>query len=344
MLDCFTEKYNCVIAADHLSNIHCHKQINTFIISNTLAFESLNELLPDVVISMGGNYVSGIRNWLKMHEGDFVHWKISPNGDFADQFRNLKIVFECNDEQFLNKMLDENICENNGYFDEWDFHQKDIVIPQVDFSSFYVTQKFTSMLPENANLHLANSNSVRLVQLFDLKQSINVFCNRGCNGIDGSLSTFIGLANVSKELCFLMIGDLSFFYDMHGLWNHYIGKNIRILMNNNSGGGIFHVSPGRKLLPTINDYTAAGHDTKAKEWVEARGFKYLSARNKEEFDENIECFCNSTIERPIFFEVFTNIEKDAEVLTSFYNESKKKNLLNGKKSVLMKVAMRQLIK
>lgn len=66
----------------------------------------------------------------------------------------------------------------------------------------------------------------------------------GVNGIEGSLSTAIGYAAASSKLNFIIIGDLSFFYDMNALWNQNYGANIRILLLNNEGGEIFHTLPG----------------------------------------------------------------------------------------------------
>ena len=66
-----------------------------------------------------------------------------------------------------------------------------------------------------------------------------MFCNRGVNGIEGSLSTAAGFSVVSGERVFCVIGDLSFFYDQNALWNQHLTGNLRILLLNNGKGGIF---------------------------------------------------------------------------------------------------------
>ncbi len=346
LLEKFANQYHCVIAADHLANFHGEHRINTFLISNTLTFELLNELLPEIVISIGGNYVSEIRGWLKKHEGKFAHWKISEQGNFADQFKNLTKVFECNNKQFLQYFADGNstMQASNDYFKLWVNIQAKVDLPKFDFSAPYAVGEFMKNLPIGAKLHLANSNSVRLAQYFELDPSIEVFCNRGCNGIDGSLSSFIGMASVTEETCYLLIGDLSFFYDMNGLWNRHIGNNIRIMLNNNSGASIFHVSPGKTLLPTIDRHTAAEHHAIAEGWVKSRNFTYLSAHNKEEFDEALKAFNDTTNDKAIFFEVFTDKSQDAKEMKQFYSTSKKNNLLSGSKSVLFKSIINRITK
>lgn len=99
-------------------------------------------------------------------------------------------------------------------------------------------------LPEASVLHLANSSVVRYAQLYAVSPTVEVCCNRGTSGIEGSLSTAVGYAAASDRLNFVAIGDLSFFYDMNALWNANIGPNLRILLLNNGGGEIFHTLPG----------------------------------------------------------------------------------------------------
>jgi 2-succinyl-5-enolpyruvyl-6-hydroxy-3-cyclohexene-1-carboxylate synthase len=107
----------------------------------------------------------------------------------------------------------------------------------------------------------------------------------------------MGQATVSDEMCFLLIGDLSFFYDMNSLWNKNLKGNIRILLNNDGGAGLLrhHRSPA---ITQAHGGTAVG-------WVKSLGFTYLSATTKEEFDENLPRFMSKEINEPIFFEVFS---------------------------------------
>ena len=117
--------------------------------------------------------------------------------------------------------------------------QVDIFKIKIDWSAVYTTQQIMKDIPENSLLHLANSNSVRLCSLFPVKKGVEVYCNRGTNGIDGSMSSFVGNCMYHDGLCFLFIGDLSFFYDMNALWNRFVNPKMRILVNNNAGGAIF---------------------------------------------------------------------------------------------------------
>ena len=117
-------------------------------------------------------------------------------------------------------------------------------MPDLAYSEISVIGKLIQALPEPCALHLANSSTVRYAQLFTVPPQVEICCNRGVNGIEGSLSTAIGYAAASSKLNFIIIGDLSFFYDMNALWNQNYGANIRILLLNNEGGEIFHTLPG----------------------------------------------------------------------------------------------------
>ena len=178
-------------------------------------------------------------------------------------------------------------------------------------------KEFFKKLPKTSLLHLGNGMPVHIIQHFPLKKGIVSYCHSGTTTIDGSLSTFIGQAALNNYLNFLFIGDLGFFYDMNGIWNRYVGKNVRILLNNNEGGETFHWNKAREI-DTVNLHTAAEHFAVAKGWVESRGFKYLAAHNKEEFDTLLPEFMSKDIEGPVFFEVFTKKDTDAKILLDYY--------------------------
>ena len=165
----------------------------------------------------------------------------------------------------------------------------------------------------------ANSNSVRIAQLYHIDPSIEIHCNRGTDGIDGCMSTTVGFAAATEKPVFLMIGDLTFFYDMNALWNRQLGKNVRIILNNNSGGAIMHM-PNRpdfamKLLP---DCISAAHHTSAKAWAVDRGFTYLSAHNEKEVEEGVKQLVDLSVEGPVLLEVFTDMLEDTKIFKGYY--------------------------
>ena len=332
VIESFASKYNCAIAVESTSNLKCKGTINTWLISQVLTKEMFIEYAPDLVISFGGNYVSKIKNLLKNCPVNFEHWTVNEEGAVVDQFKKLTRVFECSTMEFFT-YFDENggqPLEKNEYLELWKSKIDSLGMPDFPFSNNYAMQELIKRLPRNSLLHLGNGMSVHLAQLFPLDESIVSYCHSSTTTIDGTLSTFIGQAAISKKQCFMFIGDLGFFYDMNALWNRYVGKNVRILLSNNEGGETFHWNNAREI-DTVNLHTAAEHFTEAKGWVESRGFTYLSAHNKEEFDALLPEFMSEEVEGPIFFELFTKKETDARILLDYY-EICKKALRTSKKT------------
>ena len=129
-------------------------------------------------------------------------------------------------------------------------------------------------------LHIANSAPIRMAQLHGLDPSIDVFCNRGVNGIDGCLSTAIGYATATGKPTFVIIGDLAFFYDMNSLWIRSLPDNLRILLLNNGGGAVMHVPmPGDYSAAVAGRHVSAEHSMSARGWVESLGIEYSAARD-----------------------------------------------------------------
>ena len=112
------------------------------------------------------------------------------------------------------------------------------------------------------------------MQLFDQTPNSTVFCNRGTSGIDGSTSTAVGASVSLKSPTLLITGDLSFFYDSNGLWNDYIKNTFRIILINNSGGGIFKILPGYRDDLFHEKFIETRHGFSAKHLAKMYGFKY----------------------------------------------------------------------
>ena len=339
----FSRKYDCLIVADHLSNLDHDDGIETFTFSRLATKAEVEKLKPEIVITLNGNFLSYLGRFLKSMNG-FEHWHVAPDGRVADPFRQLTTVFQADAANFFSA-FSEAIAEmktTNSYRSMWKKHLATIKTQPIPYSHLFVVKSFIESLPEKTIIHLANSSAVRLAQHFKLPSNVRVYCNRGTHGIDGSVSSFAGAASVSSELCFLLIGDLSFFYDMNGLWNRYVGKNVRILLNNNRGAGIFHYTIGKEKVPTLNQNIAAEHHSSAKGWVKSLGFEYLTASTEDEYLKYLPRFLSEDSDSPILFEVFTNKEEDAQTLRSFYNANKNQNgkLYENAKKTLRKIKRR----
>lgn len=322
----FCEKYDVVISNDIISNLHTKYCIPTFAMCRALNNSQLETLCPDIVITMNANTISEIKSRLIPFKNQFEHWHVSSKGKVSDPFKILSDVVACSPMTFFKRFAELEESENSHkYYTTWKTmynaigENGSLNNEPIEYSSMYAVQQYIKNIPANSLLHIANSNSIRLSAYFDVDSTVTVYDNRGTHGIDGSMSAFIGQASVSERSSFLVIGDLSFFYDMNALWNHYVGNNIRILVCNNSGGAIFHTYPNTENVPTLDDHIAAAHKTSVKDWVISRGFEYLSARNKAEFDDALPHLMITSSNSPILLEVFTDMDADAECIRTILN-------------------------
>lgn len=119
----------------------------------------------------------------------------------------------------------------------------------------------------------------------------------------------------------MIIGDLSFFYDMNCLRIKHLGNNVRILLVNNEGGGEFYYN-GSWINKSSDLHTTARHHTKAEGWVKENNFIYLSAHDKASFEEAMKTFMSKDLDKSVFLEVFSEMKKDSDIVHDFYNLSR----------------------
>jgi 2-succinyl-5-enolpyruvyl-6-hydroxy-3-cyclohexene-1-carboxylate synthase len=148
-------------------------------------------------------------------------------------------------------------------------------------------------IPEGAIVHFGNSSPIRYGQLFEMGHLGGVFSNRGVSGIDGCLSTAVGYASKSNQLNFVFIGDLSFVYDSNAMWNRNLPKNLKIILVNNSGGGIFRMLNGPSSINGFDDYIETSHQPDFRKLVEAFGLTYFYAQNADEIESQLDLFFQS---------------------------------------------------
>jgi 2-succinyl-5-enolpyruvyl-6-hydroxy-3-cyclohexene-1-carboxylate synthase len=195
----------------------------------------------------------------------------------------------------------------------------EIYLSKIPFSDFVVFEKVIQSLPENSQLQISNSSAIRYAQLIDINPSINVYCNRGTSGIDGSTSTAIGAAIASKKLTVFITGDISFLYDSNALWNSYTPKNFKIILINNGGGGIFRILPGHEESPVFNTFFETAHCLTAEHLAKMYGFDYLIASDHVSLSISLNSLYAQD-ERPCILEIFTPTLKNDSILLQYFRE------------------------
>lgn len=323
----FFKKYNCVIVKDHMSNVNIKNSFNTILCmdDNYVDSSTLNNLLPEVVISFGGQVFSGLKGQLKKNGSKIKHWLISENGEVCDLFKGLDTIFEGTPEDFFQKsnMIFETEKNNNKYYNEFKKYIDSVKIDNIDYSSLYAVKNVVENIPNNSILHLSINDSIRMANFFELNKNIKTFSNIGTYGIDGCMSSFIGQSVATDNPCFLIIGDLAFFYDMNSLKINSLKNNVHILLLNNHGGSEFYYNK-TGCTDTGDLHTNARHNIKAEGWIKENYIEYLCAHDKQEFDDNIDLFMTS--KKAVVFEIFTEMKTDADEIFKLYNASRPRNI------------------
>ncbi len=326
----FFEKYNSAVSVEYMSNVEIEEGLNLNVCMDAryTTSKKVKELLPDIVISFGGNIFSGIKEQFRKFAGEFEHWLIQEDGRVVDAFKSITTVFECKPEYFFGFFADKagEMKNNREYFSALKAYVDSVVFPEFPYSHVYAVKEVVERIPSNSILHLSINDSIRIANFFKLNSSIKTYANIGTHGIDGCLSSFLGQAAASPEKqSFLVIGDLAFFYDMNAIRLRHIGKNVHILLINNEGGSEFYFN--RMWKNEASDlHTTARHNTRAEGWVKSNNFIYLSANDKESLARGVKEFMRDDLEKPVFFEVFTEMKKDSDTLYDFFDLSRPKDI------------------
>lgn len=314
----FSTEGNIVVLSEKTSNIQ-GQNIHTSIDNLLFASEDAG-LAPDLLVTIGGQLVSKkIKAFLRNNKPK-QHWHFSPSFEVQDTFMALTEVIATDAKETLDAM---NFSPTGGldYAEKWlDLEEATSVLneaylEQLDFCDFTVFGSLLKSIPEGATLHLSNSTPVRYAQLFPMKNVVYQ-SNRGTSGIDGVISTAAGYASADDGLNVLVIGDLSFFYDSNALWNHHYPDNLKIVLINNSGGGIFRFIPGPSDVPASEQHFVATHRTTAEGLVMNFGLQYDKADSQAIFEEKYKKLLES--KKASVLEVFTPAQDNAEVLRGYF--------------------------
>ncbi len=288
-----------------------------------LGHEGEEACAPDLVITLGGHIVSKrLKTFLRNHPPR-EHWHLTFAEQGADLFRALTAVVHASPRDFFAGADPLETNPDGAFVALWRDGVARIPKPEFGYSEMECIGRIVEHLPRGSRLHLGNSSVVRYAQHYDLPEGVGVCCNRGVSGIEGVLSTAVGCASAGHRLDFVVIGDLSFFYDMNALWNDSLGPNLRIVLLNNGGGEIFHALPGLEQRASTGRYVVAEHRTSARAWALERGLDYMAVEGAETLAEAVARITSPTPgPRPLLLEIFTRKEEDVRLLRAYYHQLK----------------------
>ena len=279
-----------------------------------------DELSPEIVISLGGMIISKkIKSFLRNYKPR-KHFHIGNNISKDSFYSKVKHINTTANKFFENIELNKS---DSKYFEKWnqldnsklDLHNRYMKV--INFSDLKVFEILTNWIPKKYNIQVANSTPVRYFQLFDLKNKNMMFANRGTSGIDGSTSTAIGSSVQNDSPVLLVTGDLSFFYDVNALWNNHIPKNFRIIIINNSGGGIFKILPGFKENNLFSEFIETQHNLSARLIAKMFNFNYTRVSTKFGLNLYLRTFFKNS-KKPKILEIKTSSVKSTKILKEYF--------------------------
>ncbi|WP_293871260.1 2-succinyl-5-enolpyruvyl-6-hydroxy-3-cyclohexene-1-carboxylic-acid synthase [Flavobacterium sp.] len=314
-----------VVMTEATSNLH-HSSFITNIDALITPFLNADflKLQPRILITFGGMIVSKrIKAFLRKYKPRH-HWHIDEQRAY-DTFGILTKHFQVEPNQFFRQFLPfvkNTESDYKTFFEKIHLKRKTKhteYLSSVAFSDLKAFGIIFSNLPKNLQLQISNSSPIRYAQLFNIDMSIEVFCNRGTSGIDGSTSTAIGAAIGSQKPTVLITGDVGFLYDSNALWNNYIPKNFKIILINNGGGGIFRILPGHEEIDTFNTFFETSHCLTAEHLSKMYQFDYVIASDSKSLVKGLKYIFEKN-EQPTILEVFTPTRENDKLLKQYFKE------------------------
>ncbi|MCW4467973.1 2-succinyl-5-enolpyruvyl-6-hydroxy-3-cyclohexene-1-carboxylic-acid synthase [Flavobacterium sp. MFBS3-15] len=314
-----------VVMTETPANLHHEKFLGSIdTIITPFTHDDFEAWRPDILLTFGGMVVSKrVKAWLRKY-APAEHWHIDTFRAY-DTFGALTKHFVADANVFLNDLLPKTQPIESDYnqkAQELKAFRKvkhDAYLAKVPFSDLKAFDTILPALPQNSQLQISNSASIRYAQLFEMRGDVEVFCNRGTSGIDGSTSTAVGAALGSGKETVLITGDVSFLYDSNALWNNYIPKDFKIIVINNGGGGIFRILPGHSENAVFNTYFETAHHLTAEHLAKMYGFGYQSASDEESLKDALPSFMERS-GQPKILEVFTPMRENDGVLLGYFRE------------------------
>ncbi|AOV07026.1 2-succinyl-5-enolpyruvyl-6-hydroxy-3-cyclohexene-1-carboxylic-acid synthase [Sporosarcina ureilytica] len=332
----FAKALNWPVLCDPLSNLRteipedcidlCIDQYDALLKSEEFG----KSVLPKTVIRFGAQPVSKpLSIYLKKHRPS-NYLVVDENPQFRDSLGVVTHHIQSPVEAVLQVRVEK---ERYAYTNRWIEANEllssmlDEYTPTANDEGTYAQVLFEH-LPDGDDLISGSSMPIRDVDTFfrKTKRDIQIFANRGTNGIDGVVSTALGIQADRKRPTWLLIGDLSFLHDVNGLIaTRFHESDLTIVIMNNDGGGIFSFLPQATVPSHFEDLFGTPTGLTFEHIAAMYGAQYASITTVESFNEELA----RKKERPLrIIEVFTNRQENVDAHRQLWNKMVKR-LENG---------------
>ena len=317
----------CVFVAEWLSPYGRVRHIDEIL--RTTCAEELDNMRPDCIVYIGGHTVSKrLRHYMRSLDSRTMFITVSDDGMLHDVSQHTTLVVKATAGDFMRMICNGAICPDadmefvRRWYDMDNMAARRISASCPPYSQMLAIRRLEENIDNSKDIVCyANSLSVRAGMMY---ASAYRYCNRGLNGIEGTLSMAAGMAAGAKEEgmtagnmtaaqnVYCVIGDLSFFYDSNALWIQELAGNMRIMLINNQRGAIFGMLPGLDRSPAHKPLIAAGHNATAEGICSQYGMEYYRATDTPSLEEGIRLLTSGVHDRPVVLEVLTDADTDAD--------------------------------
>ena len=316
ILKSIAHNHQAVVITDAISNMAQETSVQHH---ELLLLNQTEQMVPELIISFGKSIVSKALK-LFLRKQKIAHWHIQQSDLVPDPYQNLNQIIRLKPSTFLAFFHKEaNILEAT-FENEWLNKNETVknklptLLNLAPFGELNALEKILQALPAFAKLHIANSMAVRNVNFLGLGgDDLEIICNRGTSGIDGSNSTAVGCTFTTKEPVVLLTGDMAFFYDRNAFWHQYNLPNLRIILFNNQGGGIFRMIDGPSKLPELNEYFETKQKLNGENLADEFNFQYLIVKSMDELQSGLQTFFDKSLS-PKLLEVKCDSETNTNTL------------------------------
>jgi 2-succinyl-5-enolpyruvyl-6-hydroxy-3-cyclohexene-1-carboxylate synthase len=320
-LQSLSEDSRVIVMAENIANIPGEKIIRNSNLVLSRNRKSSPEY-PDLILHSGGQVVSKALTGYLRRAVNVKCWRIGNDYTVIDTFKLVTRRIPFPAHAVYKALAAEKItADESSYRDSWlqlrqaTGNQALQIIRDLPFSDLKVLSQVCMSLRPEIILVAGNSSIIRYVQLFDDGRQRECFGNRGVSGIDGSLSSAAGIAFASGKMTLAILGDLGFIYDSNGLWNRELPPNLRIVVINNGGGGIFHILKGPSDQPSFKKFIEANHAVDFEKLSAAYGLDYFYADNENSLGLQWNAFLTENGRAAVF-----EVKTDAVVSASVFRE------------------------
>ncbi|MBN3939843.1 2-succinyl-5-enolpyruvyl-6-hydroxy-3-cyclohexene-1-carboxylic-acid synthase [Nostoc sp. NMS9] len=307
------------VLAEGLSPVRNYAELNPYLISTydlILRNQQLaKQLAPEMVIQVGEMPTSKeLRTWINATQPR--RWVIDKSDQNLDPLHGRTTHLRISVEDI--KAEEINLSFSSDYLQQWcDAEAKvRLVVDQTMGKIDEVIESkaawlISQILPAGTPLFIANSMPVRDVEYFWKPNNLEVrsYFNRGANGIDGTLSTALGIAH-RQQSSVMLTGDLALLHDTNGflIRNKFVG-HLTILLINNNGGGIFEMLPIAKFDPPFEEFFGTPQDINFAQLCATYNVQHELITSWQQLQQRLNPLPNTGIR---VLELQTNRKKDAK--------------------------------